>query len=208
MSGARQPDDWKGPGRDRVAGLGLRLVCHDVGLHSEIIQIHQDFDWVTQVAVPFGAAVIGAVAVLLATDRQVKASAREIQGQLAAQRKAQQQESEAADLDMMESARQELRVNVEALQRTPLFALSTEFTHRLLASGRIRGVDEQSLLTQGFLSGERFNAYLAMAGPGTEAVVQRTAKQTALDMANAEQAIMRLLSLRSPSAPDPPRRGN
>jgi hypothetical protein len=136
-------------------------------LVSQVIHIQQSFDWVTQVVVPFGAAVIGAVAVLLATRRQVKASGEALRTQLKdahdeAERVRNQERREAV-LDLLAAAQGELWANIEMAKPGKPYAgygwalMSTEFTHRVLVANLL-GPGATPVLADAFVTGQRYNA--------------------------------------------------
>jgi hypothetical protein len=174
---------------------------------AQVIHVQQPFDWVTQVVVPFVAAIlaagIGAGAVLFATQQQVNANAAALTTQLKEERDAAEaartEERKAALLDLLIAAKEELTVNVESLaQRGPAWTpLSAEFTHRLLVSNRLGDPMAQRLLTVAYLAIERYNAAVAVANrhpnppdsPMATVLKEGLPLQAKQDMENAAKAL-------------------
>lgn len=196
---------YPGPGRS-TTGPRFGCDSGGVLSAAVVYELHQSFDWVTQFVAPLIAALIaatiGAGAAIWAAKRTVGASATQatqqldaaresLQTQLDAERALAREEREAnrrdrlaereeerkADLlDMLEAAREELRVNVAALDGVPPKGdpgptvgydvgwplLSTEFIHSLLVSRRVIDPTAVATMTTALLAVRQFNTTAAI----------------------------------------------
>ena len=177
------------------------------------------WDLVVQAAVGFGAAGIGAFATLRATGKQIRAVGDAQQSQLDTERKAaaeardeerkaaqtaREQERKAILLDMIEAAKEEMRVTAEGAQTRVVgwIPMSVEFTHQLLVSHRIVDHETNLFMTAAFLTAQRYNTAAAIANrasnPGDSpaaSALDSLTKEAAQAMANAATALARQLTL-------------
>jgi hypothetical protein len=123
------------------------------------------FDWVTQVLVPLGAAVVGAGAVLLATMQQIKSSATSVDRQFVAERDRRAHDRWMAELEVVAAALTEAQLNIKMAEAVPPEPMTIEF---MLLSSRILFESKTGLLVSAVLAAKRYNSALANRSVNSE----------------------------------------
>jgi hypothetical protein len=167
-------------------------------------------DLLVQAAVGFGAAGIGAAVTWRVAKNQVAGLA---DAQVDAARRIREEERFTTDMNLLHSAREELRLNLREVTRHPINSrvpLATTFTGRLLISYRFGSIaDDRTLVTEAFLVSERYNELIELVSSPESSIMWRTELETLSrnidrDLTNAAGVLDRLLAFPLPSPLPPP----